>query len=309
MTSAIIARGLTKRFGATTAVDAVDLRVEPAEIFGLVGPNGAGKTTAIRMLLGLVYPTEGEIELLGSSPPAAALPRVGAIVEAPAFWGHLSGRRNLEYVTRAAGRGADTAARIGRIAACLVRVGLEAAAGTKVRAYSQGMRQRLAIALALLGEPEVLILDEPTNGLDPEGIVQVRELLRRERARGTAIVLSSHRLSEVRAVCDRVGFMSRGRLVADRPADAFEPIGGRMRFYVDDRARASQVISAIPGAGPASPAERGPGWVVVPLGPTPPAAVNATLVAAGVAVTSIVAEDDPLEDAYLSAVEAHDVRG
>jgi ABC-type multidrug transport system ATPase subunit len=249
VTSAIIARGLTKRFGATTAVDAFDLRVGAAEIFGLVGPNGAGKTTAIRMLLGLVYPTEGQIELLGTSPPTAALARVGAIVEAPAFWGHLSGRRNLEYLTRAAGRRSDTSGRIERIGSYLEVVGLEDAARTKVRAYSQGMRQRLAIALALLGQPDVLILDEPTNGLDPRGIIQVRELLQRERARGTAIVLSSHRLSEVRAVCDRIGFMSRGRLVAERPVDAFDASAGRTRFYVDDRARAADVISDAAGHG------------------------------------------------------------
>jgi ABC-type multidrug transport system ATPase subunit len=183
--NALVARGLTKRYRGTPAVDRLDLRVEPGVLYGFLGPNGAGKTTTIRMALGLVFPSEGEIEVLGEpvfghgAPGRRELRRVGALIEEPAFWSYLSGRRNLECFARAAGPAEDREARLARIDQVLEQVGLSGATGKRVKAYSDGMRQRLGIALALLGAPELLILDEPTNGLDPQGMREVRRLLRR----------------------------------------------------------------------------------------------------------------------------------
>jgi ABC-2 type transport system ATP-binding protein len=252
-------------------------------------------------------PTAGEVEVLGErvargSPPP--LERVGALVEEPAFWRFLSGRRNLEYMARAGGSGADTRARLGRVDDVLARVGLTDAADKRVKAYSQGMRQRLGIALALLGEPELLVLDEPTNGLDPSGMREVRELLRGLADAGTTVFVSSHLLAEVEAVCDRVGVMARGRLVAEGPPSTLRGAAGRHRIEVDDPARALEVVRSITGV----TAEAAPGGVLVRLGDGVGAAdVNATLVAAGIRVSALVPERDSLEDAFFSLVEGADV--
>ena len=309
MTSAIAARGLTKRYGRSTVVRSLDLDVEAGEVYGLVGPNGAGKTTVMRMLLGLVHPTEGWVEILGERSGNGALERVGAIVEEPAFWGNLSGRRNLEYIARAGGRGAETSRRLQGLDASLSKVGLSRAARMKVRAYSQGMRQRLGIALALLGQPEVLILDEPTNGLDPRGMVEVRDLLRRERDRGVGILVSSHLLWEVSAICDRVGIMSRGRLVAEGSPETLASVGVRVRILVDDRGRATSALSSLVGVEMLGDGQPGPGWLTLRLDGTSVAVVNAALVRAGIAVSSIGPEGDPLEETYLALAEGDDVRG
>ncbi len=200
--TALAVRGLRKRYGEIDAVDGLDLVVQRGELYGFLGPNGAGKTTTIRMALGLILPTAGEVEVLGERVAPGAPPpleRVGALVEEPAFWRFLSGRRNLEYLARAGGSGADTRARLGRVDDVLARVGLTEAADKKVKAYSQGMRQRLGIGLALLGRPELLVLDEPTNGLDPTGMREVRGLLRELADGGTTVFVSSHLLSEVEA--------------------------------------------------------------------------------------------------------------
>jgi ABC-2 type transport system ATP-binding protein len=300
-------RGLRKRYDEIDAVDGLDLTVGRGELYGFLGPNGAGKTTTIRMALGLILPTAGEVEVLGvrvgpGSPPP--LERVGALVEEPAFWRFLSGRRNLEYMARAGGSGPDTRARLGRVDDVLARVGLTDAADKRVKAYSQGMRQRLGIALALLGEPELLVLDEPTNGLDPSGMREVRELLRGLADAGTTVFVSSHLLAEVEAVCDRVGVMARGRLVAEGPPSTLRGTAGRHRLEVDDPTRALEVVRSIAGV----TAEAASGGVLVRLGDELGAAdVNAALVAAGIRVSALVPERDSLEDAFFSLVEGADV--
>ncbi len=304
--TALAVRGLRKHYDEIDAVDGLDLTVGSGELYGFLGPNGAGKTTTIRMALGLIMPTAGEVEVLGErvrrgSPPP--LERVGALVEEPAFWRFLSGRRNLEYMARAGGSGADTRARLGRVDDVLARVGLTDAADKRVKAYSQGMRQRLGIALALLGEPELLLLDEPTNGLDPSGMREVRELLRGLADAGTTVFVSSHLLAEVEAVCDRVGVMARGRLVAEGPPGTLRGAATRHRLEVDDPPRALEVVQAMPGV----TAEATPGGVLVRLADgADPADVNAALVAAGIRVRALVPERDSLEDAFFSLVEGAD---
>jgi len=304
--TALAVRGLRKRYDEIDAVDGLDLTVGSGELYGFLGPNGAGKTTTIRMALGLIMPTAGEVEVLGErvrrgSPPP--LERVGALVEEPAFWRFLSGRRNLEYMARAGGSGADTRARLGRVDDVLARVGLTDAADKRVKAYSQGMRQRLGIALALLGEPELLLLDEPTNGLDPSGMREVRELLRGLADAGTTVFVSSHLLAEVEAVCDRVGVMARGRLVAEGPPGTLRGAATRHRLEVDDPPRALEVVQALPGV----TAEAAPGGVLVRLADgADPADVNAAVVAAGIRVRALVPERDSLEDAFFSLVEGAD---
>ena len=203
--------GLTKRFGDQMAVEDVDLRVPRGSAFGYLGPNGAGKTTLIRMLLGLTDATAGTMRLLGRPVPAeraAALARVGAIVEEPRFHGYLTGRENLAVIAAAREPEAH-----GRIAGALARVGLTQRADERVKRYSQGMRQRLGVARSLLADPELLILDEPTNGLDPAGIHEFRAMIRGFVAEGRTVLLSSHLLDEVEKICDQVAIVDRGRIV------------------------------------------------------------------------------------------------
>jgi ABC-2 type transport system ATP-binding protein len=314
LTAAIVAKGLTKRYDDVAAVDRLDLSVERGELFGFLGPNGAGKTTTIRMALGLIHPSGGEVELLGERVrrDRAPLRRVGALVEEPAFWKYLSGRKNLEYFARA-GSGRDregTRSRLARIDEVLDTVGLGSAAGKRVKAYSQGMRQRLGVGLALLGDPELLVLDEPTNGLDPTGMRDMRMLLRRLADGGTTIFVSSHLLSEVEAMCDHVGVMAQGRMVADGPPGSLRGPSDRIRIEVDDVARAMLVVAASPGATIASPApgSSGPGALVVTTAEgTKAADLNAALVGAGVRVEALTPERDTLEDVFLHLVEGADV--
>jgi ABC-2 type transport system ATP-binding protein len=203
--------GLTKRFGERVAVDDVDLQVPRGSAFGYLGPNGAGKTTLIRMLLGLTRASEGAMRLLGKPVPAeraAALARVGAIVEEPRFHGHLTGRQNLEVIAAARDREAHD-----RIDGALARTGLTQRADERVKRYSLGMRQRLGVARSLLADPALLILDEPTNGLDPAGIHEFRAMIRGFVAEGRTVLLSSHLLDEVEKICDEVAIVDRGRVV------------------------------------------------------------------------------------------------
>jgi ABC-2 type transport system ATP-binding protein len=203
--------GLTKRFGDRVAVDAVDLHIPRGSAFGYLGPNGAGKTTLIRMLLGLTDATAGTMRLLGRPMPAeraAALASVGAIVEEPRFHPHLTGRENLTVIAAAREREAH-----GRIDGALARVGLSQRADERVKRYSLGMRQRLGVARSLLADPELLILDEPTNGLDPAGIHEFRDMIRGFVAEGRTVLLSSHLLDEVEKICDQVAIVDRGRVV------------------------------------------------------------------------------------------------
>jgi len=306
--SAVLAKGLTKRYGELSAVDGLDLQIDQGVLYGFLGPNGAGKTTTIRMLLGLIFPTSGEVELLdepvfgheGSGAPS--LHKVGALIEEPAFWTYLSGRRNLEYFTRAAGPRSEQRARLARIDEVLHTVGLADAANKRVKAYSQGMRQRLGIALALLGEPALLVLDEPTNGLDPQGMREIRHLLQRLAGEGTTVFVSSHLLSEVEAMCDRVGVLAQGRLVADGPPGALRKDADVVRLEVDDAVRARGVLGTLAGV-----AIEGDDPLRVRLSPPATAAsVNAALVAGGVAVSALVPEQASLEDVFLSLVEGAD---
>jgi ABC-2 type transport system ATP-binding protein len=314
VTPALAAHRLTKRYGSAAAVDALDLTVERGELYGFLGPNGAGKTTTIRMALGLIAPSAGEVDLFGERvrPDRAQLERVGALVEEPAFWRYLSGRRNLEYLARAGGGRADVRARLARIDEVLGIVGLTDAADKRVKVYSQGMRQRLGVALALVGEPDLLVLDEPTNGLDPSGMREMRLLLRGLADDGTTIFVSSHLLAEVEAMCDRVGVMAQGRLVAEGAPSSLRGAPDRVRVEVDDVRRAARVIAGIQGVAtsietmPTGAEGAGVVWVTLSDGITS-AGVNAALVGAGLAVQALVPERSSLEDVFLELVEGADV--
>jgi ABC-2 type transport system ATP-binding protein len=218
----IVVDHLTKKFGDFVAVDDVSFSVNAGEVFGWLGPNGAGKTTTIRMLLGLVAPTEGTAEILGHPlhRPASFLPRVGAMIEGPAFYPSLSGRRNLEVLARLGG---IDAARIDQV---LASTGLAHRAHERYRSYSLGMKQRLGIAAALLGDPDLLVLDEPTNGLDPPGIRELRTLLVALAQAGTTVFVSSHLLDELQHVCDHLVVIDQGRLVFAGAVD--ELLGGHV---------------------------------------------------------------------------------
>jgi ABC-type multidrug transport system ATPase subunit len=215
----VVTRGLIKQFRRQTAVDRISLEVPNGAVYGFLGPNGSGKTTTIRMLLGLISPTAGEISLLGSPMPSAAnavLRRVGSLVEGPAFHPYLSGRANLARLD-AADRYSDPRTSRSRIDSALDRVGLLAAAEKRYRAYSLGMRQRLAIANSLLMPRDLLVLDEPTNGLDPQGTREVRHLISELARDGATVLISSHLLAEVEQICSHLGVMFEGRLVAQGP--------------------------------------------------------------------------------------------
>jgi ABC-type multidrug transport system ATPase subunit len=288
----IVTRALTKRYGTTLAVDAVDLRVREGDRYGFLGPNGSGKTTLVRMLLGLVYATSGEIEVLGEPVPkrvADVLPQVGALVEGPAAYPHLSGRRNLSLLD-AAGRGGGRRTRRRRIDDALEQVGLGAVDQRPVKAYSLGMRQRLGLAGALLRKPRLLILDEPTNGLDPQGIKEIRELLVELNAGGTTVFLSSHLLAEVEQLCTRVGVVDRGRLVLEDDLATLRAATGRILVGTPDAAAA---VAVLDGQLESRDGDR------LVIRHADPAALNALLVEAGVRVTSIHAEQRTLEQVVL----------
>ncbi|MET9492337.1 ABC transporter ATP-binding protein [Nocardia sp. NPDC006630] len=211
MNEAIVETGrLTKRYGSHTAVDAVSMTVRRGEIYGFLGPNGAGKTTTLRMLVGLIRPSGGTAKVLGERPGAPeTLRRIGVLIEGPGFYPYLSGRDNLRVLAEYRGAGRDEVEQV------LARVGLADRGNDRFRTYSLGMKQRLGVGAALLGHPDLLILDEPTNGLDPAGMAEMRELIIGLAADGHTVVLSSHLLSEVQEICDRVGVISGGRLLAE----------------------------------------------------------------------------------------------
>ncbi len=232
--------GLTKRYGERAVVNGLDLEVRRGEIFGFLGPNGAGKTTAIAMMLGLVRPLAGQIEILGHDlirEPQAALRRVGAIVETPAFYPYLTGLDNLRALALA--RGGVPAKRFGEVLALVGLVGRER---DRFSTYSLGMKQRLGIAGALLHEPELLILDEPSNGLDPAGMVEIRGLLLHLARSGQTIVLCSHLLAEVQQVCDRVIILAQGQIVAQGEVATLLSQGAQTILRVDDPTRAEALL-------------------------------------------------------------------
>ncbi len=288
---------LTKRFGPLLAVDGIDLDVRAGDIYGFLGANGSGKTTTVRMLLGLVLATSGTIELLGKPMPAAAssvLPRVGALVEGPSAYRHLSGRRHLSLVD-SMGAGGDRRDRRQRIDEVLEQVGLAGVGARPVKAYSLGMKQRLGLAAALLRQPALLILDEPTNGLDPQGIREIRELLRTLHAKGTTIFLSSHLLAEVEQLCSRVGVLDRGRIVLEEDLDTLLAPSGRLVVRTPDVARARAMlgdrVSWYDDAG-------------LSVMAADASALNADLVRAGVRVEGLAPEQRNLEEIVLDATGA-----
>jgi ABC-2 type transport system ATP-binding protein len=287
---------LTKRFGDREVIKGIDLRVPRGVAFGYLGPNGAGKTTLIRTLLGLTPASAGEMRMFGLPVPARraeALARVGAIVEEPLFHGHLSGRDNLRVV--AAARDGAAVARIGET---LDRVGLTARADDRVKTYSLGMRQRLGIARCLLADPELLILDEPMNGLDPAGIREFRGFVRDFVAEGRTIILSSHLLDEVEKTCDHVAIVDQGRVVVQGSIAELRDGGGRtVLFEVDDMRRARSLLAAHPAVervlddGEALRASLRDSAAVADL--------NRTLVEAGLNVTRLEPARASLEQRFL----------
>ncbi|MBC7552334.1 MAG: ATP-binding cassette domain-containing protein, partial [Cellulomonas sp.] len=243
---AIETHGLTKRFGRQAAVDAIDLVVPRGAVFGFLGPNGSGKTTTIRMMLGLAAATSGDIRVLGRDMPddlRDVLPWVGALVEGPAFYPFLSGAANLHRLDTA-DRFAPSSTRRARVESALERVGLTHAAGKKVRAYSLGMKQRLGIANALLSPRDLLVLDEPTNGLDPQGTREVRSLVRSLAADGATVFVSSHLLAEVEQLCSHAAIMGAGAVVAQGTLDTLRGGGEpRVRVRTADVDAATRVLA------------------------------------------------------------------
>jgi ABC-2 type transport system ATP-binding protein len=309
--NALRAQALTKRYGRAAVVDSLDLTVERGELYGFLGPNGAGKTTTIRMALGLIHPSAGTVELLGKRVGTGghreALERSGALIEEPAFYRYLSGRRNLVCFARTGGSRPDVQARLRRVDEVLERVGLANAGNKRVKAYSQGMRQRLGIAQALLGRPDMLVLDEPTNGLDPQGMREIRTLLRGLADDGRTVFVSSHLLSEVEAMCDRVGVLSHGRLVAEGPPSKLRGGAEHVRLEVDDADAALQVLNGISGV---RVVDRSGNVIRLRLdAPATSGAVNAALIGAGVEVSVLAPERDTLEDVFLSLMEGIGVPG
>ncbi len=310
MTEAVATSGLTKQFrGGQLAVDHVDLAVPRASVYGFLGPNGSGKTTTIRMLLGLAFPTSGQAELLGVPMPGGGrqvLPRVGALIEGPAFYPFLNGRDNLARVDAADSQADPRTART-RIDGALDRVGLLAAAGKRFRNYSLGMKQRLAIAGALLMPRELIVLDEPTNGLDPQGTREVRALIREIAADGTTVFVSSHLLAEVEQVCTHVGVMRTGRLVFQGPLDELRHTGAaRVRIETSDPPAAVAVLRQL---GLPDPQVAG-AEVSAQLDDFPVEKICADLVHAGVGVRGLGVVAPSLEELFVGLTgEGFDVDG
>jgi lantibiotic transport system ATP-binding protein len=307
---AISSEGLTKRFrSGQVAVNAIDLAVPAGSVYGFLGPNGSGKTTTIRLLLGLVRPTAGTHRLLGDVMPARAaqvLPRVGALVEGPAFHPYLSGLANLRRLD-AADRTVHSRTAKDRIGAALDRVGLQAAAGKRYRHYSLGMRQRLAIAAALLRPRDLLILDEPTNGLDPQGTREVRALIGALAASGTTVVLSTHLLSEVEQICTHVGVMHLGNLVAQGGLPELRArTAPRVKVTTADPAGAARVLGELGLAEVETGAESATGL----LGAVAPEKAVAALVHADVPVRGFQVLAADLEEMFVQLTgEGFDVSG
>ena len=291
--------GLTKSFGSHNAVDAIDLRVPRGSIFGFLGPNGSGKTTTIRMLMGLANISAGEVSMLGYSIPTEigkALPKVGALVEGPAFYPYISGRDNLIRFD-AADRYADPKTRSQRVDAALAKVGLTQAAGKKVHAYSLGMKQRLGIANALLQPRDLLVLDEPTNGLDPQGTREVRNLIRSLALEGITIFISSHLLVEIEQMCTHLAVMSQGKIVAQGSVEELSASQTlQLKLVTVDTDRALQGLESV---GIKAVADGETLSAMVPAGQIEPERIVQVLVELGVRVKAFVLAAPTLEDRFV----------
>jgi ABC-2 type transport system ATP-binding protein len=278
---------LTKQFGDIAAVKDLTLTVRAGEVYGFLGPNGAGKTTTLRMLLGLIRPTSGSVRLLGK--PPGSLDRVGALIEGPAFYPYLSGRKNLLVLADHAGVARS------RVDNVLDTVGLIGRATDKYSTYSLGMKQRLGLAAALLKEPQLLILDEPTNGLDPAGMADMRVTIRDLAANGCTVLLSSHLLTEVEQICDRVGVISRGQLVAETTVADLRS-GGTLRVVAHPLDQARNVLAAMIGDDRVRSTDTA---LDLEVEPGQSARINAELVGAGVSVSELRWHEPDLEQAFL----------
>jgi ABC-2 type transport system ATP-binding protein len=297
-------RGLVKRYGGITAVAGVDLHVNAGDVYGYLGPNGAGKTTSLRMMLGLIRPTAGSVRLFGRDPTVTvhALEHVAGFVEAPTFYPYLNGRRNLELLAAFDGDGATD-----RIDRSLELVELADRAGDRVGGYSHGMRQRLGIAAALLRDPELLLLDEPTTGLDPGGMRDMRELIRRLAGEGITIVLSSHLLTEVEEVCNRVAIVRSGRIVYE--GEIAELKGASANAYTlstTDDERALAVCRAQPGiadvrSGRTDPAS--PSRIMFTADAKAVGELSAALVEARALILALTPQTTSLEELFFSLTE------
>jgi ABC-2 type transport system ATP-binding protein len=292
--------GLWKTFGEVSAVEDLSFTVQRGQVYGLLGPNGAGKTTSLRVLMGLERPTRGTTRLFGERvvPGSRQLARVGAMVEQAAFVPHLSGMRNLRLWWEAGGARMKDADLDGALAIA----GLDDAINRKVKTYSQGMKQRLGFARLLLGRPELLVLDEPTNGLDPGEIREIRDLITRLSSHGATVLLSSHHLSEVEQVCSHVLVMNRGRLVADGTVSDLVGAAGLVYVEVDDRERARAILSSLPSV--AKVQVQGDG-LVVELRDGQRSDIAAALVASGLRLQTIMPTQQ-LEEAFLEILAAGD---
>jgi ABC-2 type transport system ATP-binding protein len=292
---ALETENLTKRFGARTAVDRLTIRVERGDIYGFLGPNGAGKSTTLRMLLGLVRPTSGVIRFpvnASSWEYLRARSRVGAIIETPAFYENFSGRRNLQLLASLSG-----GVQLKRVEEVLEIVDLRDRARDPVRVYSYGMRQRLGIAQALLPTPQLIILDEPTNGLDPQGIQQTRELIRRLRDEfKLTVLLSSHLLTEIEQLCNRVGIIHEGRLLYEGGPEALVAPTSLYKVRVDDLSRAFELLTREPGV---TVSRNGDSFLRIDSDAESVSAVNALLVGNGIKVYELSPTQESLEEAFL----------
>lgn len=299
--SGIRTDGLTKRFrSGQVAVDHIDLDLPAGAVYGFLGPNGSGKTTTIRMLLGLIRPTAGRAWLLGEPMPDAAarvLPRVGALVEGPAFHPYLTGRDNLARLD-AADATADPRTANERATTALERVGLSAAAGKVFRQYSLGMKQRLGLAATMLQPRELLILDEPTNGLDPQGTREVRHLIRELSATGTTILVSSHLLAEIDQVCTHLGIMSQGRLVVQGPRDEVTARGMTTVVVTTVERHVATAAAVLGGAGLTEIVVDGP-RLHAALGDVEPARVSSALVTSGIDLLGFEVRRPSLEQVFV----------
>ncbi|MET0235286.1 MAG: ABC transporter ATP-binding protein [Kibdelosporangium sp.] len=287
VTNPVETTALTKQFGGIAAVKDLDLTVRAGEVYGFLGPNGAGKTTTLRMLLGLIRPTSGTVRLLGE--PPGNLARVGALIEGPAFYPYLSGRRNLLVLADHAGVGRS------KVDQVLATVGLTGRAADRYSTYSLGMKQRLGLAAALLKDPRLLILDEPTNGLDPAGMADMRVTIRDLAADGCAVLLSSHLLTEVEQVCDRVGVITAGRLVAETTVADLRS-GGTLRVVAHPVDQARHVLTAMIGD---ANVRAGDAAFDLEVDPGQSARINAGLVGAGLSVSELRWHEPDLEQTFL----------